>query len=194
MPGKKNGGSISLNSHSISIWIIIKRQIIYCDDIICAISYLSAPLLKGTIDDLPANYFNEKTNNFLLPFILVTSLFFFWGFIHNLDPILIPHLRRAFSLNTVQASLVDSAVYFGYFFMAIPAGFIMRKYGYKTGILMGLALFSVGCFMFVPAADTMQYALFLGALFIVACGLAILETAANPYATILGPPETATQR
>jgi FHS family L-fucose permease-like MFS transporter len=78
--------------------------------------------------------------------------------------------------------------------MAIPAGIIMRKYGYKTGILIGLALFAVGCFMFVPAADTMKYGLFLGALFIVACGLAILETAANPYATILGPPETSTQR
>jgi FHS family L-fucose permease-like MFS transporter len=131
---------------------------------------------------------------FLLPFILVTSLFFFWGFLNNLNPILIPHLRRAFSLNTVQASLVDSAVYIGYFLMAIPAGLIMKKYGYKTGILIGLSFFAVGCFLFVPAANTMLYAFFLGALFVVACGLAILETAANPYATILGPPETSTQR
>jgi MFS transporter, FHS family, L-fucose permease len=136
----------------------------------------------------------NKTNKYLLPFILVTSLFFFWGFLNNLNPILIPHLRRAFSLTTVQASLVDSAVYIGYFFMAIPAGMIMKKRGYKTGILIGLALFAVGCFLFVPAANTMLYAFFLGALFIVACGLAILETAANPYATILGPPETSTQR
>jgi FHS family L-fucose permease-like MFS transporter len=136
----------------------------------------------------------SKTNKYLLPFILVTSLFFCWGFLHNLDPILIPHLRRAFSLTTVQASLVDSAVYIGYFFMAIPAGLIMKKRGYKTGILIGLALFAAGCFLFVPAANTMQYGFFLGALFIVACGLTILETAANPYATILGPPETSTQR
>ncbi len=136
----------------------------------------------------------DKQNKYLLPFILVTSLFFFWGFIHNLDPILIPHLRRAFSLNTVQASLVDSAVFIGYFLMAIPAGMIMRKYGYKTGILIGLFFFAIGCFLFVPAANTMQYAFFLGALFIVACGLTILETAANPYATILGAPETSTQR
>jgi FHS family L-fucose permease-like MFS transporter len=135
-----------------------------------------------------------KQNKYLLPFILVTSLFFFWGFLNNLNPILIPHLRRAFSLNTVQASLVDSAVYFGYFLMAIPAGMIMKKYGYKTGILIGLSFFAVGCFLFVPAANTMLYAFFLGALFIVACGLAILETAANPYATILGAPETSTQR
>jgi len=132
--------------------------------------------------------------NFLFPFILVTSLFFYWGFIHNLDPVLIPHLRRAFNLNTVQASLVDSAVYIAYFIMAIPAGIIMKKYGYKTGILIGLSLFAGGCFLFVPAANTMQYAFFLAALFIVACGLTILETAANPYATILGDPATSTQR
>lgn len=133
-------------------------------------------------------------NNYLVPFILVTSLFFFWGFVHNLDPILIPHLRRAFSLSTVQASLVDSAVFIAYFLMAIPAGLIMKKYGYKTGILIGLTFFAIGCFLFVPAANTMRYSFFLSALFIVACGLTVLETAANPYATILGPPETSTQR
>ncbi len=136
----------------------------------------------------------KQTNNYLLPFILVTSLFFFWGFLHNLDPILIPHLRRAFSLTTLQASLVDSAVFIAYFVMAIPAGIIMKKYGYKTGILIGLAFFAIGCFLFVPAANTMQYAFFLAALFVVSCGLTILETAANPYATILGAPETSTQR
>lgn len=136
----------------------------------------------------------SKSNKYLLPFALVTSLFFFWGFLNNLNPILIPHLRRAFSLSTLQASLVDSAVYVGYFFMAIPAGIIMKKHGYKTGILIGLSLFAIGCFLFVPAANTMLYAFFLAALFVVACGLAILETAANPYATILGDPATATQR
>ena len=145
----------------------------------------SAPAASGT----PA-----AKGNFLFPFIMVTSLFFFWGFIHNLDPVLIPHLKRAFSLNALKASLVDSAVYLGYFFMAIPAGIIMKNYGYKTGILIGLGLFAIGCFLFVPAANTMQYAFFLAALFIVACGLAILETAANPYATILGDPKTSTQR
>jgi MFS transporter, FHS family, L-fucose permease len=145
----------------------------------------NAPAASGT----PA-----AKGNFLFPFIMVTSLFFFWGFIHNLDPVLIPHLKRAFSLNALKASLVDSAVYLGYFFMAIPAGIIMKNYGYKTGILIGLGLFAIGCFLFVPAANTMQYAFFLAALFIVACGLAILETAANPYATILGDPKTSTQR
>jgi FHS family L-fucose permease-like MFS transporter len=125
---------------------------------------------------------------------MVTSLFFMWGFVHNLDPVLIPHLRRSFSLTTLQASLVDSSIFIAYFLMAIPAGMIIKKFGYKKGILTGLGFFAIGCFLFVPAANTMQYSFFLGALFIVACGLATLETVANPYATILGEPETATQR
>ena len=130
----------------------------------------------------------------LLPLILVISLFFFWGFIHNLDPILIAHLRKAFRLNVLQSSLVDSAVYLAYFVMALPAGILMRKYGYKAGILIGLSLFAVGAFLFLPAASTMSYALFLGAFFIIASGLAFLETAANPYVTILGDPSQASFR
>lgn len=130
----------------------------------------------------------------LFPFILVTSLFFFWGFVHNLDPILIPHLRKAFRLNDLQSSLIDSSVFIAYFLMALPAGYIMRKYGYKAGIVGGLFLFATGCFLFLPAANTHEYIFFLGALFVIASGLTFLETAANPYVTVLGPPETATQR
>lgn len=132
--------------------------------------------------------------NYLFPLMLITSLFFFWGFVHNLDPILIPHLRRAFQLSTLQASLVDSAVFIAYFVMAIPAGILMKKFGYKIGIITGLLLFAIGCFLFVPAANYMEYAYFLGALFIVACGLTVLETAANPYVSLLGPEQTSTQR
>jgi len=90
--------------------------------------------------------------------------------------------------------LVDSAVFIAYLVMGIPAGLIMKKYGYKVGILVGLVLFAAGCFLFVPAANTMSYVFFLSALFIVACGITILETAANPYMTVLGDPNTATQR
>jgi FHS family L-fucose permease-like MFS transporter len=136
----------------------------------------------------------EQRKGYLLPFILVTSLFFFWGCVHNLDSILIPHLRDAFTLNYLQASLVDFSVYIAYFVMALPAGFIMRKYGYKSGIILGLLLFGIGALLFIPAANTMKYFLFLGALFIIASGLTCLETAANPYASLLGPKETATQR
>ena len=127
-------------------------------------------------------------------FIMITSLFFMWGFVHNLDPILIPHLKKSFSLSTLQASLVDSAVFIAYFIMALPAGVIIKKYGYRAGIIFGLILFAIGSFLFIPAANTQLYIFFLVALFVIACGLTILETAANPYASLLGPPEKATQR
>ncbi|HEX6426953.1 MAG TPA: L-fucose:H+ symporter permease [Niastella sp.] len=136
----------------------------------------------------------KQQKSYLFPFILVTSLFFFWGFVHNLDPILIPHLREAFTLSYLQSSLVDSAVFIAYFAMALPAGFVMRKYGYKSGIILGLLLFGTGSLLFIPAANTREYVYFLGALFIIASGLTFLETAANPYASLLGPKETATQR
>lgn len=137
---------------------------------------------------------SSEPKKLLFPFILVTSLFFFWGFVHNLDPILIPHLRKAFNLTDLQSSLIDSSVFIAYFVMALPAGYIMRKYGYKSGIMIGLVLFGIGSILFVPAANYLQYSYFLGALFIIACGLTFLETAANPYVTILGPAETATKR
>lgn len=130
----------------------------------------------------------------LLPIILLTSLFFLWGFAHNLDPILIPHLKRSFTLSNTQATLVDTAVYAAYFLMAIPAGLIMKHFGYKTGIISGLMLFAFGSFLFIPAANTQHYSYFLVALFIIACGLAILETVANPYMTVLGHPSGAEQR
>lgn len=132
--------------------------------------------------------------SYRLPLILVTSLFFFWGFVHNLDPVLIPHLRQAFSLTYLQSALVDSAVFIAYFVMALPAGLLMKRYGYRIGIVAGLVLFGSGSLLFLVAADTREYAYFLGALFIIASGLTLLETAANPYVTILGPTETAVQR
>lgn len=129
-----------------------------------------------------------------LAFAMLTTLFFMWGFVHNLDPILIPHLKRSFSLSVLQSSLVDSAVFIAYFVMALPAGFLIRRTGYKNTIFVGLLLFAIGSFLFIPAADTQRYTFFLGALFIIACGLTTLETAANPYAALLGAPERATWR
>lgn len=127
-------------------------------------------------------------------FILVTSLFFLWGFSNNLNPILIPHLKKSFTLSTTQSTLVDSAVYIAYFLMALPAGYVMKRFGYKIGIITGLMFFSIGAFLFIPAANTQSYEFFLFALFVIACGLGFLETAANPYAAALGPHETSTQR
>jgi MFS transporter, FHS family, L-fucose permease len=137
---------------------------------------------------------STSRQNFLVPFILVTSLFFLWAFVHNLEPILIPHLKKACQLSDLQSALIDSSVYIGYLVMAIPAGLFMKKYGYKKGILFGLVLYAIGALLFLPAASTRVYIYFLGALFIIASGCAFLETAANPYVTILGKPETATTR
>ncbi len=136
----------------------------------------------------------NSSQKFLVPFILVTSLFFLWAFVHNLEPILIPHLKKACQLSDLQSALIDSAVYIGYLVMALPAGLFMKKYGYKKGILIGLLLYAFGALLFLPAASTRVYIFFLGALFIIASGCAFLETAANPYVTILGKPETATTR
>jgi len=133
-------------------------------------------------------------NKFLLPFILVCSLFFLWAFLHNLNPALIPHLKKACELSDTQSSFIDSAVYLGYFLIAIPAGLFIQKYSYKKGILVGLVLYALGAFLFIPAAATRQYEFFLVALFISASGATFLETVANPYVTILGRPETSEQR
>lgn len=135
-----------------------------------------------------------KGPNYVLPFILITSLFFLWGMAHNLDSILIPHLKKACQLNNRQSTLIDTSVFLAYFLMAIPAGMIIKKVGYKNSIIIGLLVFASGAFLFVPAANTRAYELFLLALFIIGCGLTILETSANPYAAILGPPESSSKR
>ena len=132
----------------------------------------------------------DQKNKFLLPFVLVTSLFFLWGLVHNSSPILIPHLKKACELNNRQSSLVDMAVYCAYFLMAIPAGMFLKRWGYKTGIIFGLLVAAAGAFLFIPGANGRNFELFLLAVFIIGCGIATLETAANPYSAILGPPET----
>jgi FHS family L-fucose permease-like MFS transporter len=136
----------------------------------------------------------QKAKTDIIPFVLITCLFFLWGFANNLVPILIPHLKKSFTLTTTQSTLVDSSVYIAYFFMALPAGLIMKKFGYKMGIIIGLLLFAMGAFLFVPAANNQSYVYFLFASFVIACGLTILETAANPYASALGDPASSTQR
>jgi len=127
-----------------------------------------------------------KSKNYLVPLILVTTLFFLWAFLHNLNPILIPHLKKACQLTDTQSSFIDSSVYFGYFLMAIPAGLFMHRFGYKNGILAGLALFGIGYLLFIPSASSRSYVFFLVSLFVVASGAAFLETVANPYVTLLG--------
>ncbi len=133
-------------------------------------------------------------NKYLIPFILVTSLFFLWGIANSLNGILINHFQLALDLKRWQAGLVDFAFYLGYFVFAIPAGLFMNRFGFKKGILLGLLLYAFGAFLFYPAAEVRTYGFFLLALFTIASGLAFLETAANPYISILGAPEGAEQR
>ncbi len=135
-----------------------------------------------------------KKNQFLFPIILVTSLFFLWAFLHNINPILIPHLRKALQLSDTQSSFIDISVSLAYFVIAIPAGLFMHKFGYKKGIIFGLILYAVGALLFIPAASARNYTFFLSALFVIASGATFLETVANPYISILGNKETSEQR
>lgn len=130
----------------------------------------------------------------LIPVILVTSLFFLWALLHNLNPILIPHLRKAFALDDLQSSLIDTSAYISYFVVAIPAGLYMQRFGYKKGILLGLILYAIGSLLVIPAASERSYVFFLSAIFVIAAGATFLETVANPYIAVLGDKETATQR
>ena len=122
---------------------------------------------------------NEKnstkliTPGYTITFILVTSLFFLWALPNNLNDILIPQFMKSFELNRLQAGLVQSAFYLGYFLLAMPAALVMDKYGYKAGLLAGLLLFASGCFLFWPAALAGKYGFFLGALFVIAAGLCV---------------------
>ena len=136
----------------------------------------------------------QQARTYGVAFALVTSLFFLWAFLHNINPILIPHLKKACRLTDTQSALIDTAVYLGYFFVALPAGWFMHRYGYKKGILCGLILYAIGAFLFIPAATALSYTFFLVALFIIAAGATFLETVANPYITRLGDKATSEQR
>jgi MFS transporter, FHS family, L-fucose permease len=130
----------------------------------------------------------------LIALVLIVSLFFLWGVANNLNDILIKQFKKAFELSDFQAGLVQSAFYMGYFLLAIPASVCTRRLGYKGTLLIGLCLYATGAFMFYPAAASHVYGLFLAALFIIASGLAFLETSANPLVTVLGPAEGAARR
>jgi FHS family L-fucose permease-like MFS transporter len=130
----------------------------------------------------------------LAPLVLIVALFFLWGVANNLNDVLMPHLRKAFFLNDFQSSLVQSAFYLGYFFLALPAGWVAQRYGYKSAVLIGLMTFGIGALLFYPAAEQLRYAWFLAALFVIAAGLAFLETSANPLITVLGGAEHSEQR
>lgn len=125
---------------------------------------------------------------------ILTSLFFIWGFITCLNDILIPHLKAMFTLDYTQAMLVQFCFFGAYFMMSVPSGYYVDKMGYKNGIITGLFIAGLGCLLFYPAAGAHSYALFLGAFFVLASGITLLQVAANPFVTVLGSPETASSR
>ncbi len=127
-------------------------------------------------------------------FFLVTGLFFLWAIPNNLNDVLIRQFMKSFEITRLQAGLVQSAFYFGYFCFSIPAALVMRRFGYKTGLVTGLVLYASGTFLFLPAASARSYPLFLMALFVIASGLGFLETGANPLIAQLGDPETSVRR
>lgn len=141
------------------------------------------PLFKGT-----------NGQNYLFPFILITSLFFLWGFAHSLLDVLNKHFQDSLHLTKAQSGAVQASAYGAYFLIAIPAGIIARKYGYKVGIIVGLSLFAAGAFWFVPAVGINTFWAFLLGLLILFSGLTFLETVANPYTIVLGAPERAASR
>lgn len=132
----------------------------------------------------------KQTPNYVFPLILVTSLFFMWGFAYGLLDTLNKHFQDVFNITKLRSTLLQVAYFGGYFLMALPAGSIMKKFGYKRGIILGLALYGIGALLFYPSANIGNYYFFLISMFILACGLCCLETASNPYVTVLGKPET----
>jgi MFS transporter, FHS family, L-fucose permease len=126
--------------------------------------------------------------------VVLTSLFFMWGLITSLNDILIPHLKAIFTLSYLQASLIQFCFFGAYFVMSLPSGYLVEKLGYRRGIIIGLSTAGIGCLGFYPAAAVQSYPLFLAALFVLASGITLLQVAANPYVSVLGPPTTAASR
>lgn len=131
---------------------------------------------------------------YLMPFILIASLFFFWGFAHSILDILNKHFQEGFEITKTKSALVQCMVYGGYFIMALPAGRIIRKWGYKAGVIVGLLLYGIGALLFIPGEHLMSFEFFLVCLFIIGCGLTCLETSANPYVTVLGDNDSSASR
>ena len=133
-------------------------------------------------------------HNYLWPFVLVTSLFFLWGFAHSILDVLNKHFQETMHIGKTESALVQAVVYGGYFLMALPAGQIIKRYGYRSGVIAGLLLYGIGALLFIPGGQILSFPFFLFSLFIIGCGLTCLETAANPYVTVLGSNEGAAQR
>ena len=138
--------------------------------------------------------FRYEGHNYLVPFLIISSLFFMWGFAHGILEVLNPHFQESFHISKAMSSLTQAAVYGAYFLMALPAGWIIRKWGYRRGVITGLVLFGIGALMFIPGSRINSFYFFVLSLFVIGCGLTCLETSANPYTTVLGHPDKAESR
>lgn len=135
-----------------------------------------------------------SSRRYLVPFVLITSLFFMWGFARAILDVLNKHFQNELDINIAQSALIQVTTYLGYFIMAIPAGLFINRFGYRRGVITGLIIFGLGSLLFIPCSAAGTFYAFLAALFVIGCGLVFLETSANPYVTELGPKETATSR
>ena len=138
--------------------------------------------------------FRYEGHNYLVPFLIISSLFFMWGFAHGILEVLNPHFQESFHISKAMSALTQAAVYGAYFLMALPAGWIIRKWGYRRGVITGLVLFGIGALMFIPGSRINSFYFFVLSLFVIGCGLTCLETSANPYTTVLGHPDKAESR
>lgn len=138
--------------------------------------------------------FRYEGHNYLVPFLIISSLFFMWGFAHGILEVLNPHFQESFHISKAMSALTQAAVYGAYFLMALPAGWIIRKWGYRRGVITGLVLFGIGALMFIPGSRINCFYFFVLSLFVIGCGLTCLETSANPYTTVLGHPDKAESR
>ncbi len=134
------------------------------------------------------------SGQYLLPFILLTSLFFLWGFAHAILDVLNKHFQELLDITKTHSALIQATMYMGYFVMALPAGLFINRFGYRSGVVFGLLLYGIGSLLFIPGQYFVSFNAFLFALFVIGCGLTFLETAANPYVTELGAKETAASR
>ena len=135
-----------------------------------------------------------SSKQYIVPFVLITSLFFMWGFARAILDVLNKHFQNELHISITQSALIQVTTYLGYFIMAIPSGIFINRYGYRRGVVFGLLLFGIGSLLFIPCSMAGLFEAYLLALFVIGCGLTFLETSANPYATELGPRETATSR
>ena len=163
--------------------------------------FIFAPAIINRLVTIVWNYHIMKQKRiplvgrqYLVPFILITSLFFLWGFAHAILNVLNKHFQEILDITKTHSAFIQMTMYMGYFIMAIPAGLFISRFGYRRGVVFGLLLYSIGSLLFIPGQQYLSFNLFLFALFVIGCGLTFLETAANPYATELGAKETAASR